>query len=493
MKTKLAGAFNNLGGMPFALGFLILGSFMCLLKLPSFRGLNTTTFLAYYLIAGIAYALVIHRLGRDHISLKSIWGFAIFFRLILLFTSPSLSDDVYRYVWDGHLLNQGVNPFAQPVDSMLLDVYDTQLRAFVNNAWMASPYLPTSQLIFATVSRLAPQSVFAFQIVSTFFDLLTGWVVMKILENLSLSRKAVLLYLWNPLVIVEFAHAAHIDSLMIFLMMASFWLLMQSQKALQGSHIAFKNNLLSAVALAGATLTKVLPILLVPILMKRWRWKGTVLFFLIIATVLAIFSVNSGWGLSGELDGTGVFGAIRIYLEYWNFNSGIYHWLEVAFSGYQTAGAVPADIVGETPILLAKITTMGLFGAAVLFTTWQVWRKDRNQLNLLRLAIIPLGAYLMLTTTLHPWYLIIIIPLLPFIFAQRGVSTSYQAFIWPWIYLSIAIAFSYLTYYDIDNLREYVQVRALEYVPTYLLLIWAILMSFHQRKNSETAAVRKII
>jgi hypothetical protein len=458
------------------------GSFIALMKLPNWRGAHVITFLACYLIAGLAYTFAVYRLGKDDPSLKFIWFFAILFQLILLFSSPTLSDDVYRYTWDGHLLNQRVNPYALPVNSPLLDAYDTPLRALVNHDWMASPYLPTTQLVFGIVSRLVPQSILSFQITAVIFNLFTGWVVMRILELVKLPRTYVLVYLWNPLVNIEFAHGAHSDSLMLFLMMGAFWLVVRSSKQVGG--FAKQINLYGSVlALAAATLTKFLPLLLVPIFFRRWGWKGFVLYVLLIFGVLSSFAYGAGWGLTGPLDGTGIFGATRIYLQYWNYNSGIYHWLEVLFSGYQTPGAVPVEIVGETPILMAKAVTTGFLGLAVIGAGWLAWRQKRNILDLLHLSMIPFGAYLLLTSTLHPWYVTLVIPFLPFLLSRNGEPISHQAFIWPWIYFSIAVAFSYITYLDPENLREYIGVRLVEYVPLYFFLGWAIMKKGHVRNN----------
>ncbi len=504
MRTRVTSSFNNLGGISFVSAALILGSFIVLPVLPSLRSGYTTTFLAYYFIAGVAYVVSVFRQGRDQIPLKLIWGFAILFRLVLLFTTPTLSDDVYRYAWDGHLLNQGVNPFALPVNDSALNAYEIPLREMVNHNWMASPYLPVAQLLFAFVTRIAPQSILAFQIASTVFDLLTGWLVVGLLKRFRLDPSRVLLYLWNPLVIVEFAHGAHVDSLMIFLMMASLWVLGRwgwdsfHRSAVERDRFALYA---SVILLAAATLTKPLPLLLAPMFIWHWRWRGALLYAGSILAVLTLFAAGAGWGLFGELDGTGVFGATRIYFQYWNYNSGIYHWLEVLLSGYQTLGAVPVEAVGETPLLLAKLITTGLLGAAVLGTSWLAWHSHGDQLRILRLAAIPLGAYILLTPTLHPWYLTLIIPLLPFLkylyeekfkigdqskmpataglptepkSVRNAVRVIPQLFIWPWIYFSIAVAFSYLTYYDPVNLREYSQVRLLEYIPTYALLLWAL-------------------
>jgi hypothetical protein len=349
---------------------------------------------------------------------------------------------------------------------------------------MASPYLPATQLIFAIVSRIAPQNVLAFQVAAVVFDLLTGWLVMDILRQFGESPLQVLVYLWNPLVIVEFAHGAHTDSAMLFFVMTAFWLISRSTKQTNGTtkwqeRIYFFGSVL---ALASATLTKFLPVLIAPLFYRRWGWKGVSLFAGVLISMLSVFAIGAGWGLTGPLDGTGVFGATRIYLQSWNYNSGIYHWLEVLFSGYPTPGAVPVEIVGETPILFAKVITTGLLGLAVLFAFWQVWRKEKDVLDLLHLSLIPLGAYLLLTPTVHPWYVTLVIPFLPFVRSQKGKSNNHQIYLWPWLYFSISVALSYITYLDPENLREYTWVRLVEYIPMYILLIWVVWVQTRHRK-----------
>ena len=453
--------------------------FLALIPLPSLRGVNTPVFLGTFFLASGAYLFTVFRLKREHLSVKFIFGFAIVFRLTLLFTEPSLSDDVYRYIWDGHLLSSGVNPYAFPVNSPLLDAFSVPLRNLVNHNWMASPYLPISQLVFAVVEGLAPQSTLAFQITAVIFDLLTGWLVLDILRLVRMPEQNVLIYLWNPLVIIEFSHSAHVDALMIFLVMLAL-------------HFFIKRNSFgSAIALAASTLTKFLPILLVPILWWRWGWKERVVFAAILFAAVGIFIPGAGLGIFGAQDGTGIFGALRIYLQSWNYNSGIYHWLEIWISGYTTPGAVPVDIVGKTPIYIAKAITTILLVLTGILTAWLAWRKEKsdeetpNEQNLaqIRLATLPIGAYLLLAVTIHPWYVTLILPFLPFLLPKNAEFPHLKRFLWAWIYFSIAVALSYLTYLDPDNLRETTWVRLVEYIPLYGLLSWAFVAFIKKVRN----------
>jgi len=470
--------FTSLGGVTFLAGAALGACMFALTRFPSLRGAHVPDFLAYFLIAACVYVAAIMRLKRDHLPLALVWLFAVLFRVLLLTTTPTLSDDVFRYIWDGHLLNLGVNPYAHPVNSTLLDQYAIPARLLVNNNWMASPYMPSAQLYFALIDRIAPQNPLGFQLGALLLDLGTGVLVMDMLGRLGAPRRNVLVYLWNPLIILEFAHSAHIDALTIFSLTAAFWFVLFAN---QRRHGGTKWLYLSAGSLAAATLTKIIPVLLVPTLMRRWKWPPLALYLTAVILLGGIFGLNAGWGLSGPLDGSGLFGALRVYTRYWNFNGGFFHWLEVFISGYQTPGAVPAEAVDETLLVLARaISGAAILLAAVIAAVWY-WKLDnpekltniQRDLYLLRVALVPLGAYLFFTSTVHPWYAAIIMPFLPFLLPVHQETSPVTRFLWPWVYFSCAVALSYSTYVDLHNLREYYQIRQLEYIPFYLLLIWA--------------------
>ncbi len=356
---------------------------------------------------------------------------------------------------------------------------------------MASPYLPAAQALFAAVYRLAPDSPLAFQVAAVLFDLLTGWMVVDLLRRLDLPQRWSVIYFWHPLVVIECAHGGHVDAWMVCLTMASLWAL-----------VVWRSRLVSVIALTAATLTKGLPALLLPVLARRWRWPYALLYLTLLLVVCLPFGFAAGWGLSVPLDGEGLLGAMLIYGTYWNYNSGLYHWLEVLFSGYLTPSPVPQEAVGPLPIYAAKaVVALGLGG--IVLAVWRTSRRLKTPLALLRLAIVPLVAYLLLATTVHPWYATWIVPLLPFLGqassqdevpsrhrdAAATVSQGAQAlsvegaslcpmlnqpFLWPLLYFTLVLPLAYLSYLDPAHIREYATVRLIEYVPLFLLLMWAV-------------------
>ncbi len=412
--------------------------------------------------------------------------FAVLFRLPVLTTHPALSTDVYRYIWDGRVQNAGLNPYANRVDSSALDPLDTPNRARVNNPNMASPYLPVAQIVFAVIYRLAPESAGAFQVAAVLFDLLTGALIMLTLKKLGQPAEWALIYLWNPLVVVEFAHSAHVDAMMGLLMVAALYTDCgrRTKDDANPTVIGRLSSVTSPVLLALATLVKPLPALLLAVLVPRWGWKKTVIYAAIVVVGLIPYS-GAGLGLTGDLmTGTGLFGALRIYLARWNFNGGLYHWLEVLVTGYSTQGAAPPGTPG---IGLAKaisgIALLAVLGM-VFLESWQRRNADGS-----RLWPIPIVAYLLLTPTVHPWYLapmIALVPLSVFTTAHtentaadkverlplsRCPASHPLVSLSPFLYFSASVALSYLTYLDPLNLRETESVRRGEYLPLYALLI----------------------
>lgn len=416
-------------------------------------GPSTWAMLGWYGLATAGYLAALGWAERGGVSLRVVWIGAALFHGVLLLQPSSLSTDVFRYLWDGHLATHGVSPYAYPIDAPALDGLDVPIRAQADHTWMASPYLPTAQALFAATAALLPLEPRAMQTVMALINLGVGWLILRLLDVAGLPRRRLLIYLWHPLVIVETAHGAHQEAWL------TGWLLLAAWAALSPRR---GTGRLSPVALALATLTKIVPVITLPVWLPRWRGWGLLVFAATTPALLLPFGLTAGWGLTGPLDGRGVFGAIRIYGDQWNYNSGLFHWLA---QGLTAAGREPdaATALAKRLVVLALI--------AVLAGVWLAARRTVTPRATLRLLAVPWMAYLLLTTTVHPWYLLPLLALLPFGAPGPGETAWRWLDLTPWLYLAAAVMLAYLTYLDPANLREVPWVRRTEWWPTLGLLL----------------------
>ncbi len=431
------------------------------------RAEHTPTTIGFYAVAFLAFllALVWAETRPGQLSTRLIWGTAILARVILLFTTPTLSDDVYRYLWDGHVATNGVSPYALPIESAELDYLAVPVRELANNTWMASPYMPAAQWLFAGLNRLVGISPLSMQISMVVFELGAAFIVTKLLAAAAFPSQRILLWLWNPLIIVEVAHSAHIDAWMILLMMAGVWVtLFQSTIFGEDNDKAWR-SFVSPILLALATLTKILPVLILPVIYWRWSWRQRFTYGILTIGLLVPAGLRAGWGLVGPLDGTGLFGALRIYNDRWKFNSGLFFWVTRRLNDGDGYTPSPAD----TQVKLAVAIIM----MVVLLIVWGLAYRNRSPKTSLRLMAIPLMAYLILTHTVHPWYALILLIFLPFLAPAIDEDKNYWLITVPWIYLSGGLIFSYLTYLNPADFRELAWVRNTEWIPTLTLLLIA--------------------
>ena len=87
-------------------------------------------------------------IDRKHISTFLILFFAVVFRVTLLFSPPTLSDDVFRYVWDGSIQNHGINPYLYPPEGSDISAFRDQFWTSINNKHIPTIYPPLLQILF---------------------------------------------------------------------------------------------------------------------------------------------------------------------------------------------------------------------------------------------------------------------------------------------------------------------------------------------------------
>lgn len=173
-----------------------------------------------------------------------IWAWALAVRLPLLLCAPTLSDDVWRYVWEGEVWRAGFSPFAHAPDDPALAHLRDAAWANVNHRAVPSVYPPLAQALFVL---LAPGGVLAWRLFSAACDVGTSAVLGR------RDPAAGLLWALLPLPALETAVSGHLEGPGVLLLVL----------ALGGR----------AWAAAAATLVKLLPAVL---LWRRWGWATLV-------------------------------------------------------------------------------------------------------------------------------------------------------------------------------------------------------------------------
>lgn len=233
---------------------------------------------AIYLLA----AWIVTRSRSSNSTLLLAIAFAVIFRLSIIFAPPYLSDDIYRYVWDGRVQAAGINPYRYiPAAPELAHLRDEAIYPRINRKdWAHTIYPPVAQIVFFLTTRIS-ETVLWMKLTMLGFELVTIWAIAQLLTLLGRPRQLLLLYAWHPLVVWEFAGSGHLDAIAICFMALAF--LAWQRKFDPGA----------GFMLGCATLVKLFPVVLVPAMLKQGRWKIALVFATtIVVGYLAYLSVG---------------------------------------------------------------------------------------------------------------------------------------------------------------------------------------------------------
>lgn len=160
--------------------------------------------------AGFMLAWRLHR-----IPAVWFWGVAIATRLLLFPMEPG--DDVWRYLWEGHIQTLGFSPYHFAPNAPELEPYRTVWWSQINHAGVSAIYPPLTQIGFRLLATISP-NLYLFKAAFILADLLVCWLLCR---RFGAARST--LYAWNPLIIYSFAGGAHYDSWFILPLVAA-WL-----------------------------------------------------------------------------------------------------------------------------------------------------------------------------------------------------------------------------------------------------------------------------
>ena len=144
------------------------------------------------------------------------WGAALATRLLLLPMAPG--DDLWRYLWEGHIQTLGFSPYHLAPDAATLAPYRTAWWGLINHSDVSAIYPPITQLGFRGLALIS-LSLLLFKLAFVAADLAVVWLLAC-----RFGYRRATLYAWNPMVIYSFAGGAHYDSWFVLPLVAA-WLL----------------------------------------------------------------------------------------------------------------------------------------------------------------------------------------------------------------------------------------------------------------------------
>ena len=421
----------------YIIGFLFIA---CLIAI-SFL-IERNDFYPLITLYGIVFGLSIlaYRNTNDHQTVLFFIGIAILSRVILLFSFPNLSDDIFRFIWDGKLWHSDINPFdALPSDyakNGFPDGLNTELYDQLNSKNYFTIYPPLAQFTFyiATFSNDFWWNAVFMKLFLFAAEIGTIALLYQLIPN-----RKILLYALNPLIIIEIMGNLHFEGVMIFFLLFSFFLLIKG-----------KNNL-SAIAFALSIASKLLPLMFLPFLIHKLGWRRSMQYFIIVGSVtLALF-----YPLFGSFFIENFGNSLNLYFQKFEFNASLYYALR--WVGFQIFGHNIIQFLGPFLALIVGIT--------ILAKAIKNKNTDLNELPQQWLFAITL--YLFCTTTVHPWYVALPIVLCLF--------TNFRyPILWSAVIFLTYINYSYAEYF------ENIWVVTVEYFAVFGYLGWE---SFRQKNE----------
>ncbi len=358
-------------------------------------------------VALLGVALASERGVEPRWSPRVVLVLALCLRLLFLFRPPELSDDIYRYLWDGASTLDGRNPYAlAPADISPSDPELLRLRALVNHPDLVTIYPPAAQLLFV-VGRALSGGALGMKALLVVLDLASCLLMLRLLRRAELPAWRLALYAWHPLPILEIAASGHIDGAGVFTLLSAFALLATASPRARAV-------IASGAAFAAAVMTKLFPLALMPCLLALAARRDRAKVALFAAAALVITALLTLPFLP-EI-GNGV-RTLSTYAHRWEFAGFAFRNLRRLLG----EGAAARQLLAALFVLIAARQYRPLLRA----------HEDLAPAMraVLRAAYGVSVAFLCLTPTLHAWYGLYLGALLPFAAGPAGLALSGSLFL----------------------------------------------------------------
>lgn len=396
---------------------------------------DITNYTVLFITTSVIYLIFIFSLLQSDVSIKKLYSLLfLFFLLKILFINiePIGSDDYYRYLWDGKVQLNGINPYQfAPNDSSLNHLHSDLLPEKVSYPTIKTIYFPFSQWIFSLSYKLTGENAIGLKIFYLFSELTIIVSLLFLLKKFSINQKHILIYAALPLITFQFFIDAHIDIVGVSLLILSVTLYFYNRK------------FLSYILLGLSVSVKPTGFLMIPFLFKYEVGLKDKVKSLLVPVLVFIITFIPYIFTATPLD------TLINYSVNWTFNGMIYNILNIFISDNHTIRIICG--------------TFFFFVYVYLFF---------SKLELINKIYLSLFLLMIFSPVVHPWYLIWFTVLLPVVRSYSG------------IYFVSAINLTFITVvtYQTEGIwRESSYILLVEYLPILIFFIYELLKQKYLR------------
>lgn len=399
-------------------------------------------------------------LKEKNLSTSTLIGLVVLFRLVFLLAIPNLSQDFYRFIWDGRMILEGFNPYLSLPETIIQQgkelIHEGQTlyngMGKMNGSHYTN-YPPINQLCFLIAALFASKSIFGSVLVLRIIIILSDIGILyfgtKLLARLNLPVKNIFWYALNPFVIIEMTGNLHFEPVMLFFLIWSLYKLHQQKWAL------------AAFLFACSISVKLIPLLFLPLfyqwfiynkslqISKKNRFSRLFGFYaiILIITILLFLPFYTLEFLEKYAS------SVSLWFLDFEFNASFYYlFREIGylFSEWNQIAVIGKIILMMTIVFLIIVT---------------FFRKNKSMIQMITALLFGICFYYFTATTVHPWYL-----------ATPLVLSIFTKYRFPIIW-TITIIFSYQAYAN-TPWQENLWFVALEYSILYGFMIFEIYKNF---------------
>ncbi|HLJ34498.1 MAG TPA: glycosyltransferase family 87 protein [Ktedonobacteraceae bacterium] len=322
------------------------------------------------------------------IELGILFGAALIFRAVLLPLPPGLSRDSWRYLWDARVTLHGYSPYVYPPDAKIFASLQDQIFANMRFRTVPTIYPPGAQVVYLLSYLLAPSNLFVLKGIFIVFDMVTCGILTLLLVKRGLDPRRVVIYAWCPLPIVEFAIQGHVDVITLpFLLLTVLCALSNRRGA----------RVLTGFLIGIATLTKIYPIFLLIVVVRRRDWALVVTCLLtIVLGYLPYYLLSNGQ----------IFGYFSSYASEQGGNGGIIQVVIYNFYALQHA-RLPAIITVEHEVDVIVVALSSL----IVFLL-----RLRERISMEAASMVLIGVIFAISSHVFPWYITALLPWIAVLF-----------------------------------------------------------------------------